>query len=68
MVDIIIRHRVFDFGYTHFHDEGLPCASIIQTALNNRSPSISKDITKGEKKTHKALRKVYEAYGHDYDY
>ena len=68
MVDVIIAHRVFDFGYTHFHDEGLPCASIIQTALNNKSPSISKDITKAEKKTHKAVKKVYEAYGYDYDY
>ena len=67
MVDVIIRHRVFDFGYTHFHDKALPCASIIQTALNNKSPSISKDITKGEKQTKKALKKVYEAYGYEYD-
>ncbi len=66
MVDVIIRHRVFDFGYTHFHNESLPCASIVQTSLNNKSPSIIKDITKSENKTKKALKKVYDAYGYDY--
>ncbi|MBQ7380091.1 MAG: hypothetical protein IJW70_10500 [Clostridia bacterium] len=66
MVDIIIRHKVFDFGYTHFHHKGLPCASIIQTALDTKSPSVIKDITKGEKQTKKALKDVYEAYGYDY--
>ena len=65
MVDVIIRHRVFDFGYTHFHNKGLPCASIIQTALNNSSPSIIKDITKSEKNTKKALRDVLKAYGYE---
>ena len=66
MVDVIIRHRVFDFGYTHFHDQSLPCASIIQTALNSGSPSITKDINKAATKTKKALRDVYEAYGYEY--
>ena len=66
MVDVIIRHRVFDFGYTHFHNDGLPCASIVQTALNNKSASITRDITKSEKQTTKALKKIYEAYGYDY--
>ena len=66
MVDVIIRNRVFDFGYTHFHNDGLPCASIIQTALNSGSASITRDITKSEKQTNKALKKVYEAYGYDY--
>ena len=66
MVDVIIRHRVFDFGYTHFHNDGLPCASIVQTALNNKSASITRDITKSEKQTNKALKKIYEAYGYDY--
>ena len=66
MVDIIIRHRVFDFGYTHFHQEGLPCASIVQTALNNKSASITREIEKSEKQTNKALKKIYTAYGYDY--
>ena len=66
MVDIVIRHRVFDFGYTHFHTQGLPCASIVQNALNSNSPSIIKDITSNENKTKKALKDVYEAYGYDY--
>ena len=66
MVDVIIRHRVFDFGYTHFHTQGLPCASIVQNALNSNSPSIIKDITSNENRTKKALKDVYEAYGYDY--
>jgi hypothetical protein len=65
MVDVIIRHRVFDFGYTHFHMKSLPCASIIQTALNAESPSIVKDITKSEKNTKKALRDILKAYGYE---
>ncbi len=66
MVDIIIRHKVFDFGYTHFHNDGLACASIIQTALNSKSPSIVKTITQDKTRTEKALKKVYEAYGYEY--
>ena len=66
MVDVIIRHKVFDFGYTHFHVQGLPCATIVQTSLNSNSPSIIKDITSNENKTKKALKDVYEAYGYDY--
>ena len=64
MVDVIIRHKVFDFGYTHFGD--LPCGSIVQTSLNKKSASIIKDITSNENKTKKALKEVYEAYGYDY--
>ena len=67
MVDIIIRHKVFDFGYTHFYSENLPCATIIQTALNNGSASITRDITKGEKSTTKNLKKIYEKYGYEYN-
>ena len=64
MVDVIIRHKVFDFGYTHFGD--LPCGSIVQTSLNSNSSSIIRDIEKSENQTKKALKKVYEAYGYDY--
>ena len=66
MVDVIIRHRVFDFGYTHFHTQNLPCAAIVQTALNNNSTSITRDIERSETQTHKALKTVYETYGYDY--
>ena len=64
MVDIIIRHKVFDFGYTHFHEKGLACASIVQTSLNSKSPSIVKNITKDERTTQKELKKILEAYGY----
>ena len=67
MVDIIIRHKVFDFGYTHFHEKGLAAASIVQTSLNSKSPSIVKNITKDEKQTKKLLKTIYEAYGYDYE-
>ena len=67
MVDVIIRHRVFDFGYTHFHEQRLPCASIVLTALLSNSPSIVKEISKSQKATKKALREVYEAYGYEYN-
>ncbi len=66
MVDIIIRHKVFDFGYTHFHHKALACSSIVQTSLNSKSPSIIKNITKDEKQTKKLLKEIYEAYGYDY--
>ena len=65
MVDVIIRHKVFDFGYTHFHHKSLACASIVQTSLNSKSPSIVKNITKDEKATKKELKKILEAYGYD---
>jgi ABC-type glycerol-3-phosphate transport system substrate-binding protein len=64
MVDIIIRNKVFDFGYTHFHHKSLACASIVQTSLNSKSPSIVKNITKDEKLTKKELKKILEAYGY----
>ena len=66
MVDVIIRHKVFDFGYTHFHIQGLPCATIVQTSLGGKSVSITRDIEKSENQTLKALKKVYEAYGYEY--
>ncbi|MBQ5362211.1 MAG: extracellular solute-binding protein, partial [Clostridia bacterium] len=64
MVDIIIRNKVFDFGYTHFHHKSLACASIVQTSLNSKSPSIVKNITKDEKATTKELKKILAAYGY----
>ncbi len=66
MVDVIIRHKVFDFGYTHFYNLNMPCATIIQTALNSGSASITRDITKSEKSTKKNLKKIYEQYGYDF--
>ena len=66
MVDVIIRHKVFDFGYSHFHMKGLPCATVFQEALNSSNPSIVRTISSGEKTTIKELKKVYKAYGYEY--
>ena len=66
MVDVIIRNKVFDFGYTHFYNLNMPCATVIQTALNNGSASITRDITKSEKNTKKNLKKFYEQYGYEF--
>ena len=70
MLDIITSHKITDFGYVYFHNDGLPCASLVQTALNNKSNSgtISKEIAKGERKIQKAVKKVYECYGYEYNY
>ncbi len=66
MVDVIIRHKVFDFGYGHFHSKGLACASVFQTALNAKQDSIVRTITSGEKATIKELKKIYKSYGYEY--
>ncbi len=66
MVDVIIRHKVFDFGYTYFHSKGYPCASVFQTALNTESPSIVRTITSGERSTLKDLKKIMKSYGYEY--
>lgn len=65
MVDIIIRHKVFDFGYSHFSGSDLPCFNIAQTALQANKTSIVKDITTSERKTRTELKKILKAYGYD---
>ena len=65
MVDIIIRHKVFDFGYAHYSHGDWPCFNIAQTALQANKTSIVKDITSSEKNTKKELKKILEAYGYD---
>ena len=65
MVDIIIRHKVFDFGYSHFSGSDLPCYNIAQTALQANKTAIVKDITTSERKTRTELKKILKAYGYD---
>ncbi len=65
MVDIIIRHKVFDFGYSHFSGSDMPCFNIAQTALQSGKTSIVKDITTSERKTKTELKKILKAYGYD---
>lgn len=40
MVDIIFRHRVYDFGYVHFFPLGHSAAIMFQTALDKGSSSV----------------------------
>lgn len=65
MVDVIIRHKVFDFGYSHFSHKNLPCSNIVMVALQENRTSIVRDITSSEKNTRKELKKILEAYGYD---
>ena len=65
MVDIIIRHKVFDFGYAHFSGQDFPCFNIAQTALQANKTAIVKDITTSERKTRTELKKILKAYGYD---
>ncbi|MBO5841707.1 MAG: extracellular solute-binding protein [Clostridia bacterium] len=65
MVDIIIRHKVFDFGYSHFSGQDFPCFNIAQTALQSGKTSIVKDITTSERRTRTELKKILKAYGYD---
>ncbi len=65
MVDIIIRHKVFDFGYAHFSGQNYPCFNIAQTGLETNKSSIVSDITNAERRTKTQLKKILRAYGYD---
>ena len=65
MVDIIIRHKVFDFGYSHFSGQDYPCFNIAQTALQSNKTAIVKDITNSKRKTNTELKKILKAYGYE---
>ena len=65
MVDIIIRHKIFDFGYSHFSGQDFPCHNVAQTALQTNKTSIVKDITSSKKRTKTELKKILKAYGYD---
>ena len=65
MVDVIIRHKVFDFGYAHYSGQDIACFNVAQTALQSGKTSIIRDITSSEKNTRKELKKILEAYGYE---
>ena len=63
MVDIIIRNRVFDFGYAHFFSKGYPCATLFQTCLDSKTTSVASAIKKVKDKTmEKDIDKILEIY------
>lgn len=66
MVDIIIRNRVFDFGYSHFFSKGYPCATLFQTCLDGKSTSVASAIKRtGEKTMTKDMSKILKVYQGD---
>ena len=63
MVDIIIRNRVFDFGYAHFFSKGYPCAVLFQTCLDAKNDSVASAIKRVKDKTmEKDIDKILEVY------
>lgn len=63
MVDIIIRNRVFDFGYAHFYSKNYPCAVLFQTCLDAENTSVASAIQRTKEKTMtKEINKILEVY------
>lgn len=60
MVDIIIRERVFDFGYTHLYDQAL--TNFHRDLLQKKSTAVASTFEKNEKNISKALTKIIEKY------
>ena len=66
MVDIIIRNRVFDFGYAHFFSKAYPCAVLFQTCLDAKTDSVASAIKRVKDKTmEKDINRILETYQGD---
>ena len=66
MVDIIIRNRVFDFGYAHFFSKGYPCAVLFQSCLDGKNDSVTSAIKRVKETTmNKEIHKILEVYQGD---
>ena len=66
MVDIIIRNRVFDFGYAHFFSKGYACATLFQTCLDTKNASVASVIKRNKESTmNKEINKILEVYQGD---
>lgn len=63
MVDIIIRNRVFDFGYAHFYTKSYPCAILYMTCLDANAQSITSAVQKVKDKTMtKEIDRILKVY------
>ena len=63
MVDVIIRNRVFDFGYSHFFGKGYPCATLFMNCLDAKSTSVASAIKKTREATmNKEISKILKVY------
>ena len=66
MVDIIIRNRVFDFGYAHFYSKAYPCAVLFQTCLDGKNTSVASAIKRTKENTmKKEIDKILKVYQGD---
>ena len=66
MVDIIIRNRVFDFGYAHFFTKGYPCAVLFQTCLDANNSSVASAVKRVKDKVmEKDINRILEVYQAD---
>ena len=66
MVDIIIRNRVFDFGYAHFYSKAYPCAVLFQTCLDGKNTSVASAIKRTKESTiKKEMDKILKVYQGD---
>ena len=63
MVDVIIRNRVFDFGYAHFYSKNYPCAILFMTCLDSEDVSVASAIQRVKEKTMtKDINTILEIY------
>ncbi|MBQ7378612.1 MAG: hypothetical protein IJW70_02895 [Clostridia bacterium] len=63
MVDIVIRNRVFDFGYSHFFSKSYPCAVLFMTCLDSKADSVASAIKKTKDKVmNKEINRILEVY------
>lgn len=60
MIDIIIRNRVFDIGYTHLYANGI--SSFVRDLLATGKTDVASQFAKNEKSLTKMLEKIVSAY------
>ncbi len=60
MIDIIIRNRVFDIGYSHFYTNGI--TSFVRDLLASGKTDVASQFAKNEKSLIKLLEKIVSAY------
>ncbi len=60
MIDIIIRNRVFDIGYSHLLSNGI--STFVRDLLASGKTDVASHFAKNEKSLTKALEKIVAAY------
>lgn len=60
MIDIIIRNRVFDIGYTHLLSSGI--SNFVRDLLASGKTNVASQFAKNEKSLTKSLDKIVTAY------